>query len=322
MYLNNKNFYHGIMFHHFHDNKKYKQSQGSITKDDFYKLIKFIGQRNILNADVFYQKLLSKKLKKNHVCLTFDDGLKSQFDIALPVLEDLNIKGFFFVSTSVFGKKQMNLELFRHFRTNYFKSIDDFYLEFYKILNKDLKKFFATYKNQINIKKKKCPFYSLEDIKFRFVRDIYLSGKDYDKNMYNLFKEKKFDPLKLNLKFHFSSENLIKLNSLNHTIGIHSHNHPTLLENLSIDKQKREYTKSISKISKILKKKPDEIKTLAHPNGSYNIKTLKILKNLGLKLGFKSTPTIDHDKGMKKINNSSLEIARYNHSVILKQINR
>ena len=115
---------------------------------------------------------------------------------------------------------------------------------------------------------------------------------------------------------------MIKLNSLNHTIGIHSHNHPTLLENLSIDKQKREYTKSISKISKILKKKPDEIKTLAHPNGSYNIKTLKILKNLGLKLGFKSTPTIDHDKGMKKINNSSLEIARYNHSVILKQINR
>ena len=36
MYFNqNNNFYHGIMFHHFHDNGIHTKSQGSIDKDDF-----------------------------------------------------------------------------------------------------------------------------------------------------------------------------------------------------------------------------------------------------------------------------------------------
>ena len=42
------------MFHHFHDNKLHKQGQGSISKDDFCKLIKFIGRENILDAKEFF----------------------------------------------------------------------------------------------------------------------------------------------------------------------------------------------------------------------------------------------------------------------------
>tara|TARA_B100001093_G_C26629210_1_gene928101 strand:- start:179 stop:382 length:204 start_codon:yes stop_codon:yes gene_type:complete len=66
MYFNEKNnFFHGIMFHHFHDNKLHSKSQGSITKDDFHNIIKFIGKKNILDADIFYEKLKNKKLKSN-----------------------------------------------------------------------------------------------------------------------------------------------------------------------------------------------------------------------------------------------------------------
>ena len=44
MYFNkDNNFFHGIMFHHFHDGDIHKKSQGSIDKDDFYKMINFIG---------------------------------------------------------------------------------------------------------------------------------------------------------------------------------------------------------------------------------------------------------------------------------------
>ena len=57
MYFNSKNnFYHGIMFHHFHDNKLHKKGQGSINKDDFYKIIKFIGRKNILDALEFFYR--------------------------------------------------------------------------------------------------------------------------------------------------------------------------------------------------------------------------------------------------------------------------
>ena len=47
-------FTHGLMFHHFHDAKLHLPSQGSIDKDQFYNLIKFIGQKNILNAEEYF----------------------------------------------------------------------------------------------------------------------------------------------------------------------------------------------------------------------------------------------------------------------------
>ena len=57
---------------------------------------------------------------------------------------------------------------------------------------------------------------------------------------------------------------------------------------------------------------------MAHPCGSYNNSTLSILKNLGLDIGFRSTTIIDMN--MKKINNSKFEIAREDHTNILKGI--
>ena len=96
-YFSNKNnFFHGIMFHHFHDDGVHTKSQGSISKDDFYRMIDFIGRDNILDANIFLEKLKRNKLKNNEVCFTFDDAIKCQIDIALPVLEDLKIKSFFF----------------------------------------------------------------------------------------------------------------------------------------------------------------------------------------------------------------------------------
>jgi peptidoglycan/xylan/chitin deacetylase (PgdA/CDA1 family) len=77
-----------------------------------------------LDADIFFEKFKENKLKKNEVRLTFDDAIKCQIDIALPVLEDLKIKSFFFVYTSIFEEKPDNLEIFRYFRMNYFTRQD------------------------------------------------------------------------------------------------------------------------------------------------------------------------------------------------------
>ena len=40
---------------------------------------------------------------------------------------------------------------------------------------------------------------------------------------------------------------------------------------------------------------------MSHPCGSYNGDTLKILKELGIDLGFKCLMTVEKEKGMKKI---------------------
>ena len=59
---------------------------------------------------------------------------------------------------------------------------------------------------------------------------------------------------------------------------------------------------------------------MGHPFGSYNNDTLKVLKNLNIQMGFRSSLHID--RNMKKINNSPLEIARQDHSIIVKLMNR
>ena len=322
MYFNkNNNFFHGIMFHHFHDDGIHTKGQGSISKDDFYKLINFIGRKNICDADVFFEKFKENKLKENEVCLTFDDAIKCQIDVALPVLEDLKIKSFFFVYTSMFEEKPDNLEIFRYFRMNYFKNVDEFYINFYKKLNKDLNSFFNQNERKIKDEKVKFSLYSIEDIKFRLVRDIFLTNNDYENTMFLMMDEKKFEKKEFYPKLFFNYEDLKKLNKLGHLVGLHSHNHPTLVEKLNYDEQKNEYLNCISTISKILNKSVNEIKWMSHPCGSYNNDTLQILKELGIELGFKSIMTIEPEKGMKKINNSFLEIARQDHAEIVKRMN-
>ena len=305
MYFNkNNNFFHGIMFHHFHDNGIHTKGQGSIDKDDFYKMINFIGRNNILDANIFYEKFKNNKLKENEVCLTFDDAIKCQIDVALPILEELKIKSFFFVYTSMFEEKPDNLEIFRYFRMNYFKNVDEFYKSFYQFLNKDLKIFFKKNNDKIKATKIKFPNYSLEDIKFRLVRDVFLTKENYEDIMFMMLKEKKVNYKDLFKDLFFQKDDLIKLDNLGHLIGLHSHNHPTLIEKLSYDEQKIEYEKCLNSISNILNKPKNEIKFMSHPCGSYNNDTFEILKELGIELGFKQIMTIEPEKGMKKINNS------------------
>jgi peptidoglycan/xylan/chitin deacetylase (PgdA/CDA1 family) len=322
MYFNSKNkFFHGIMFHHFHDKKIHTKGQGSIDKDDFKSMIDFIGRNNILDADVFFEKFKENKLKNNEVCFTFDDGIKCQIDIALPILEELKIKSFFFVYTSMFEGKPDNLEVFRYFRMNFFDSINQFYLSFYKVLDKDLKIFFEKHNNKIKETKIKLPTFSIEDIKFRLVRDIFLTKTEYEKIMFVMIKEKKFDFKKFYKDLFFQKNDLKKLDKLGHLVGLHSHTHPTLIEKLSYNDQKKEYENCLSSISNILDKPKNEIKFMSHPCGSYNNFTLEILKGLGIELGFQQITAVEPEKNMKKVNNSFLEIAREDHANIYKRMN-
>ena len=321
MYFNNSNnFYHGIMFHHFHDSGVHTKGQGSISKDDFKKLIKFIGRKNILDANIFFTKMKENKLKENEVCFTFDDSIKSQIDVALPVLEEFKIKSFFFVYTSIFEEKPPNLESFRYFRMNYFNSVDDFYVNFYKTLDKDLTKFFTDNDETIKNKKKIILHYSIEDIKFRLVRDFFLTKNDYENIMFSMMSEKNFEPKKFYPILFFNKKDLIKLDNLGHLIGLHTHSHPTKLEKFDYDTQKNEYKKCISIIANVLSKPQEYLKWMSHPCGSYNNDTLKILEELGVELGFKQMMTHEPQRGMRSINNSFLEIARQDHADIMKMM--
>jgi peptidoglycan/xylan/chitin deacetylase (PgdA/CDA1 family) len=313
----NNNFFHGIMFYHFYDDKLHTLiNQGSISQDDFYKLIKFMGRTNILNAKDFLLRFKENRLTSKNLCLTFDDCLRCQYDIALPVLEDLDIKSFFFVQSSVFTDNPDLLEVYRYFRMKYFKNVDEFYSSFFNICDENLDSFFAKKKNVIEETKQKFSFYSINDIKFRLVRDDMLNENKYQEIMLKMFEQKKFNYKESYDILYMSKSNLIKIKELGHIIGLHSHTHPTKLEKLNYDEQLKQYTDNLNAVSEILNCQSTDIVSMSHPNGSYNSNTLKILEKLGIELGFKQIMTLD--KNMKKINNSSLEIARQDHTNIIK----
>ena len=77
---------------------------------------------------------------------------------------------------------------------NYFKSVDEFYELFFNFINKDLKVFFNNKDKLIKDTKNKFPHYSINDIKFRLIRDKLLNKKEYEKIMFTMFEEKKFNP--------------------------------------------------------------------------------------------------------------------------------
>ena len=116
----------GVMFHEFHDGKKYKKTYGSISRNEFIKIIKSLKNYNIVSPNEFTNKLYYKN--KKNICLTFDDGLKSKYKIALPVLKKFKIKAFFFIYTEIFQKKINLFEITRYFINSKFKNFDEFYI--------------------------------------------------------------------------------------------------------------------------------------------------------------------------------------------------
>ena len=82
----------GIMFHHFHDDKLFLNSQGSINAYQFQSIINFVKKKVQILSPYDFKKNLKNRKPEKATCITFDDGLLSQYKIAKPVSDSLNIK--------------------------------------------------------------------------------------------------------------------------------------------------------------------------------------------------------------------------------------
>lgn len=308
---------HGIMFHHFHDRKHY-QGQGSISQENFENILNFIGLDRIINPDEWMRRLDAGRLKDKDLCLTFDDGLLSQFDIALPVLEKYNLRGFWFIYSNVFEGQLNKLEIYRVFRSKFFKNVDSFYSVFFdKIFGSKFKNRAKTATKEEDVKKynENYPFYTANDIRFRFIRDRVLTLGEYETIMNSIIKEHNVNTADLSKNLWMSDGDLAYLNNRGHIIGLHSYSHPTVLANLSFEEQMEEYRRNYDHIKHICGKPPI---AMAHPVNSYNDDTFKVLNQLGIRCGFRSNmfPKIEGNK----LNSNKYEIAREDHSNITKPI--
>jgi len=308
---------HGIMFHHFH-NEKHQKGPGSISQEEFEGILNFIGLGRILCPLEWLERLRENRLTKEHLCLTFDDALLCQFEVALPVLEKYRLTAFWFVYSSVFDGRLEKMETYRVFRAKYFQSMDDFYALFFrKVFDSE----FSRIANEVLVEREirkqiqLFPFYSVNDVKFRLVRDRALRKQDYERIMDEMIQERRVDLGELSKGLWMSNGHLRDLSSEGHVVGLHSYSHPTVLANLAYEQQFDEYQKNYLHIKEICRCAPV---TMAHPCDSYNEYTLDILKRLGIVCGFRSN-MFPRREG-ERLNPNQFEIAREDHANILKAL--
>jgi Polysaccharide deacetylase. len=283
---------HGIMFHHFYDGV-HPKGQGALSGKELDDILCFIGLDNILSAKEFQERAILGKLRKQDVCITFDDNLKCQYDVAYPVLKKYNIKAFWFIYTSPFEGVNEKLEVYRYYRTVRFSSINNFYRfffnklvesEYQKLIYDGLKKFNADeYLNSFS-------FYSHDDKKFRFIRDEILKDKYFSVMDGIIERDDRFSIKKIRDKLWIDTYGIKHLHKNGHIIGLHSHSHPTGLARQTRDVQTKEYSRNYNVIKNLLH---DEPKSVSYPCNSYNKDTLRIMRDLNIKIGFKATMSFD-----------------------------
>lgn len=302
---------HGIMFHHFYD-QIHTKGQGAISQEEFDDMIQFIGIENILSADEWMRRALSRTIKDSDICLTFDDNLRCQFDIALPVLQHYNLTAFWFVYTSVLNGSSEKLEIYRWFRSEKFSTIDHFYKDFFKtVFEFDLHPDDYQKIRNFNPKEylKNFCFYTDQDRLFRFTRDKVLGKKKYETIMDFMLINHQIDISRLHKILWMDESCLLKLKDTGHIIGLHSHTHPTQIKELTPEEQRIEYQYNYNHLCRILDQKPI---AMSHPCNSYNGHTLALLSDMGIKIGFRAN--------MAESAASIYEFPREDHTNILKKI--
>jgi peptidoglycan/xylan/chitin deacetylase (PgdA/CDA1 family) len=303
---------HGLMFHHFHDTLDHAPSQGSIDGDQLAQIIRDTGRGRILPAMEFLDRAIAGKLADHHVCLTFDDNLLCQYDVAVPVLEDFGLTAFWFVYTSVMQGNIERLEIYRNFRNTQFGAVDDFYAAF----------FIRVYESEFGRRTEAAlrafepsryltgfPFYTEADRRFRYVRDEVLGADAYAWAMDAMMRDAHYDVRDVAKQLWMANEEIVSLHHAGHVIGLHSHTHPTRMERLSEDDQRYEYKANHSHLTSVLGEPP---LAMSHPCNSYNATTLEILKSLDIKLGFRANMQMNGSFG-------GLEIPREDHANLVRR---
>ena len=107
------------------------------TTEEFEKLLIYLGTENILSPKEWQEKALAKELSEKDICLSFDDALKCQYDIAFPILKKHGLKAFWFVYSGVLEGQTEWLEIYRYFRTEYFENVNEYYNNFFDIVAAD-----------------------------------------------------------------------------------------------------------------------------------------------------------------------------------------
>jgi peptidoglycan/xylan/chitin deacetylase (PgdA/CDA1 family) len=275
------------MLHHFHGGHHKPDNSGSLSAEQLNSVLLKIGLSRFVTPERWISGVTKGDLPETAVCLTFDDGLRSQIDVCMPVLDSHGLKAFWFVYSAPMEGQMPLLEIFRRFRYFYFDNVNEYYESFFaecaqdsleKIQTSAFKDFYSDYSTRF-------PFYSDTDIKYRYLRDQVLSRDKYEKLVISIMEANHLSVETLSEGLWLSDSDIQLLNKTGHEIGLHSYDHPTNMARLSIEEQLEQYSRNYLHLTGL----GVTPRTVAHPGGSYSKETLTILADMGLDCGFRSS---------------------------------
>ena len=308
---------HGIMFHHFHGCGHHR-GQGSVSAAEFRSILEHVGLERIIGPAEWMERLAEGSLSPEHICITFDDALLSQIDVALPVLDSLGLQAFWFVYSAVVEGSPVRLEIYRKFRSTYFDSLADFYSAFFSRLAQ------ASYggkaqsvrESDIAAFRAASPLYSDADARYQILRDRVLTRAEFEGVVDSMIQEQGASVSELAKGLWMSDEHLRALADAKHEVGLHSYSHPMVLGELSAADQEAEYRRNHEHVRRASGRAP---RSVSHPSNSYSDETLRILRQLDILCGFRANMSPRLPGG--QLNSSPLELAREDHMHITSMIN-
>lgn len=234
----------------------------------------FVSSQELISN---FTEILSDK--KNYFLVTFDDGLREQFELAKPVLEELKIPAIFFVNTINFKEREISLVHKIHLLRSHIPSK--------KVLSNIFEEFGDQGLELTESEKSKAVEHYNYDNKdsayLKYILNFKLSFQDQQRVIDRLFHQN-FESEKIASDLYMSQEQLKELANLG-WLGSHSHSHRPL-GLLKVQEIEQELSDSKQYLESIT---GEIIHNLSYPYGSPEAcasPVSSIAKETGYKLGF------------------------------------
>src|SRR3990172_225977 len=229
-----RDFPHGVMFHRFHASDTASAWQGALSPAQFEAILLFVGIENILSPRDWMSRLQEGTLEPQHRCVTFDDGLRSQADHALPVLERFGLQAFWFVYSCVSDGIPVKSEVYS-FVAGACGGMPGLIEEFLQRCPPGFQEqlrspAFAAYEARVRAAH---PFYTAKDAEYRFLRNQPENAAAFESLMDAIVSERGFTIDDLAQRLWLASADLAALSGAGHYVGLHSYSHPYEIAPLS-----------------------------------------------------------------------------------------
>lgn len=267
------------MYHYVRPQSEKNGNLHYLTLDKFKKQLDlFEREHGFISIDEFRFNF-QNKIKSNKILLTFDDGLLDHYKYVFPILNEREIKGVFFIPTSILSNTKIlnvhkihNLLAYCNSREIFNKSID--LLKKHNIYEENkIDDEIYSYSNheKYELKIKQLFNYKLDYHNSNMLTDLLMKHFKLNNNLFN--------------KIYLNESQLKIMSKKGQIIGSHTSNH-RILSSMNYKSQFRDIKESFSFLKNYLN---NDFKAISYPFGyssTYNEDTFNVLEKLKVEFGF------------------------------------